>query len=297
MFEDFHSFSVDHGGVVIRGRASADNTKPPLVLLHGYPQTHVMWHWVAPTLAKTFHVVAPDLRGYGASDKPDGGDAHRNYAKREMAADVIAVMRDFGHQRFAVCAHDRGARVAHRLAMDFPDAVSRLMLLDIAPTLAMYEQTSMEFARLYWHWFFLIQPAPFPEKLILANPKFFLNKKIGTGYAGLNAFTDETFAAYLANVSDPATVHSMCEDYRAAASIDLVHDREDRDGGRKIVCPTRVLWGQHGVIERCFKPLADWQKVATDVNGRTLPCGHYIAEEVPELLLAEIHDFFALNRA
>lgn len=265
---------------------------PPLLLLHGYPQSHVMWHRVAPALAARFTVVATDLRGYGRSDKPAGPPDHSAYGKRAMAAEQVAVMRHLGYARFGVCGHDRGGRVGHRLAIDHPDAVSRLMLLDISPTLAMYEQTSMTFATAYWWWFWLIQPAPFPEAMVAAAPELFLRKKIGWGHAGLTPFTPEAYAAYLSHVSDPATMHAMCEDYRAAASIDLEHDRADRLAGRMIACPTRILWGAFGAVHACFHPLDDWRRVARDVTGHTLPCGHYVAEEVPDSLVSEIVAFF-----
>jgi haloacetate dehalogenase len=272
---------------------------PPLLLLHGYPQSHAMWHKVAPILAKRFTLVMPDLRGYGDSGKPAGGGDHGDYAKRTMARDVVKLMSALGFERFSVAAHDRGARVSHRLAVDHPECVQKLMLLDIAPTLAMYEQTSMEFAKSYWWWFFLIQPAPFPETLIGAEPEVYLRKKIGYGKAGLAPFTDGAYEEYLRHVRNPAAVHAMCEDYRAAASIDLVHDREDRQAGRGIQCPVRVLWGEHGVVNRCFKPLEEWRKVTDvrfEVTGQTLPCGHYIAEEQPALLIEEIEKFFVEAR-
>ena len=262
------------------------------MLLHGYPQSHLIWHRTAPELAKHYTVVVTDLRGYGESEKLVGLEDHSNYSKREMARDQVEVMRQLGFNSFYLCGHDRGARVSHRLAVDHPEAVKRVMLLDISPTLAMYEQTTMEFARAYWWWFFLIQPAPFPESMIAAAPETYLQKKIGWGHAGMSAFTAETYAAYLSYVSDPATMHAMCEDYRAAASIDLEHDRADRTAGKKITCPVSVIWGEHGVVNRCFKPIEDWQRVANDVRGRTLPCGHYIPEEVPEALLAEMTRFF-----
>jgi haloacetate dehalogenase len=265
---------------------------PPLLLLHGYPQSHLIWHRVAGALATRFTVVATDLRGYGQSSKPPGNPDHANYSKRTMALDQLEVMRQLGFAAFAVCGHDRGARVGHRLAADHPDAVTKLMLLDIAPTLAMYEQTSMEFARSYWWWFWLIQPAPFPETMVAGAPEVYLRKKIGWGHAGLSPFTDEAYAAYLSYVSDPETMHGMCEDYRAAASIDLEHDRADRADGHTIGCPVRVLWGEFGTVNRCFRPLDDWRQVARDVTGHTLPCGHYIPEEAPEALLREMLSFF-----
>ena len=290
MFPNFTNHQLRVNGVeintVIGGRG------PPLLLLHGYPQSHLIWHRVVDELATRFTVVATDLRGYGASEKPVGLADHSNYSKREMAKDQVAVMRKLGFDSFNLCGHDRGARVSHRLAVDYPEAVQRLMLLDISPTLTMYEQTTMEFARAYWWWFFLIQPTPFPESMIAAAPETYLRKKIGWGHAGLSAFTPETYAAYLSYVSDPATMHAMCEDYRAAASIDLEHDRADREAGKKIACPVYAIWGEHGVVNRCFSPIADWQRVADDVRGRTLPCGHYIPEEAPEALLVEMREFF-----
>ena len=290
MFEGFTRKKLRANGVEINTLIIGDG--PPLLLLHGYPQSHLIWHRVAPELAKRYTVVATDLRGYGDSEKPAGLADHSNYSKREMARDQVDVMRQLGFDSFYLCGHDRGGRVSHRLAVDHPNAVRRMMLLDISPTLTMYEQTSMEFARAYWWWFFLIQPTPFPEAMIAAAPETFLQKKIGWGHAGLSAFTPETYAAYLRHVSDPATMHAMCEDYRAAASIDLEHDRADRAAGRKIACPVNVIWGEHGVVNRCFTPVADWQCVASDVRGKTLLCGHYVPEEVPEALLVEMRAFF-----
>ena len=290
MFPNFKHFSLAGAGATIHGVIGGSG--PPLLLIHGYPQSHLIWHRVALELAKHYTVVATDLRGYGASDKPVGEADHANYSKRAMAADQVAVMRSLGFEAFYLCGHDRGGRVSHRLAMDYPAAVKKLMLLDISPTLTMYDNTTMDFAKSYWWWFFLIQPTPFPEQMIAANPDVYLKKKIGWGHAGLSCFTDETYAAYLAYVSDPATMHGMCEDYRAAATIDLVHDRADRAAGRRLTCPTHVLWGEFGVVNRCFKPVEDWQAVASTVSGKTLPCGHYVPEEVPVELTAEMLGFF-----
>ncbi len=290
MFEGFTQKRLRANGVEINMLIGGSG--PPLLLLHGYPQSHLIWHRVAPDLAKQFTVVATDLRGYGSSEKPVGLGDHSNYSKRAMAQDQVEVMRQLGFTSFHLCGHDRGGRVSHRLAIDHPAAVTKLMLLDISPTLTMYENTDMEFARSYWWWFWLIQPAPFPETMVAAAPETYLKKKIGWGHAGLEPFTDETYAAYLAHVSDPTTMHGMCEDYRAAASIDLVHDRADRDTCKRIACPVHVLWGEHGVVNRCFKPLEDWRQVANAVSGRTVPCGHYIPEEVPSELLSEMLQFF-----
>ncbi len=264
---------------------------PPLLLLHGFPQTHLIWRKVLPQLSRSFTVVATDLRGYGDSSKPAGLPDHANYAKRAMALDQAEVMRTLGFDRFLLCGHDRGARVAHRLAVDHPARVSRLAVLDVAPTKAMYEGTTMAFARAYYHWFFLIQPAPFPETLIGADPEAFLRHHMGGRHAGLAPFLPDAWPEYLRCFSGPAAIHASCEDYRASATIDLVHDAADLAAGREVTCPLLVLWGEHGVIEREFRPLDDWRKVAIDVRGRSLPCGHYIPEEAPEALLAELVPF------
>jgi haloacetate dehalogenase len=264
---------------------------PPLLLLHGHPQTHAIWHRVAPALARHFTVIAADLRGYGRSSKPPGGPDHLRYSKREMAADLLALMRSLGHQRFGVLAHDRGARVAHRLAMDHPGAVQRLVLLDIAPTLDMYAQADDAFARAYWHWFFLIQPAPLPERLIEADPAAYVRDVMGRRSAGLAPFDPAALADYQRCLALPGAAHALCEDYRASAGIDLVHDRSDRAQARRLTMPLQVLWGADGVVHRCFDPLALWQAVATEVQGEALPCGHYIAEEAPALLLAKVLPF------
>lgn len=266
---------------------------PPLLLLHGHPQTLAIWHRVAPRLAERFTVVACDLRGYGDSSKPAGDADHANYSKRTMAADVLAVMHSLGFQTFRVLAHDRGARVAHRLALDHPQAVERLALLDIAPTLAMYEQTSEAFARAYWHWFFLIQPAPMPERLIESDPAAYVRDVMGKRSAGLAPFDPRALAEYQRCLALPGAAHGLCEDYRAAATIDLEHDRVDRDAGRRLGMPLLVLWGEQGVIGKCFDPLAEWRRVADDVAGQALACGHYIAEEAPEVLLEHVLPFFA----
>ena len=282
---------VLEGGIEIA--AVVGGAGPPLLLLHGHPQTHAIWHRVAPRLAERHTVVAADLRGYGDSSKPAGADDHANYAKRAMAADAVAVMAQLGFDRFAVVAHDRGARVTHRLAMDHPSAVERAVLLDIAPTLAMYEQTDETFARLYWHWFFLIQRAPLPERLIGADPAGYLRDLMGARPGGLSPFDPRAMAEYERCIALPGAAHGTCEDYRAAAGIDLEHDRADRSAGRRVEAPLLVLWGAEGVIARCFSPLDEWRRVAREVSGEALPCGHYIAEQAPEALLAAIAPFLA----
>jgi haloacetate dehalogenase len=265
---------------------------PPILLLHGFPQTKAIWENVASELVTNFTVVASDLRGYGESSKPHGKKDHSTYSKRSMAADQHALMKALGYQQFFLLGHDRGGRVSHRLAMDFPESVLRLMVLDISPTLTMYDNTTMEFAKGYWHWFFLIQPEPVPETLIAANPEFWITQHMGR-HAGTGIFSPERWAEYLAGASNPQSMHAMCEDYRAAASIDLVHDRADRAAGKKLTMPLRVLWGEHGLVNQCFKPIQDWQVVAQDVSGQTVPCGHYIPEELPTELIAQARAFFS----
>jgi haloacetate dehalogenase len=289
-FENYVPFTVDAGGVSIFGMKGGNG--PPLLLLHGHPQTHEIWHRLADVLAQHFTVIATDLRGYGASGKPPSDAQHLPYSKRVMAADQVAVMQHFGFEHFMVCAHDRGARVAHRMAIDFPRAVDRLMLLDIAPTLAMYEATDRAFATAYFHWFLLIQPEPLPELLIGSQPDAYVERVMGSRHAGLAPFAPHALQAYRDALKQPGAVHAMCEDYRASATIDLEHDRADIECGKKIACPLRVLWGEEGVIEKSFKPLDEWRRVARDVSGRKVPAGHYIAEEVPDELLAEILAFF-----
>ncbi|GAA4327426.1 alpha/beta hydrolase [Pigmentiphaga soli] len=283
MFEGFSDVSATVDGIKIH--ALMAGTGPALLLLHGHPQTHAIWHKVAPTLARQFTVVVADLRGYGDSGKPPGEPDHANYAKRRMALDQVRLMQALGLPTFAVIGHDRGGRVAARMALDHPDVVSRLVTLDVAPTLAMYQQTSFEFARAYWHWFFLVRPAPFPETLIRADPDLYLKQTMGARSAGLKPFAPEAYAAYLRCLSDPATAHGICEDYRASVSIDLEHDQADLAAGKQIQCPFLALWGRDGVIERCFDPLAEWRRWNPRVKGMALPCGHYIPEEAPEVLL------------
>jgi haloacetate dehalogenase len=288
VLDGFQQDRITTTGAEINLRRAGEG--PPLLLLHGYPQTHVMWHKIAPALAERFTVVLTDLRGYGDSAKPPGGDNHEAYSKRAMAQDQIEVMTALGFDSFAVAGHDRGARVGHRLALDHPERVSKLALLDIAPTLAMYERTDMAFASAYYHWFFLIQPYDLPERLIGADPDFYLEKKIGKWSQNDGAFTAAALAEYKRCFRDPATIHATCEDYRAAAGIDLEHDRADL--GRKVACPVLALWGAKGVIERSYPVLEIWRERVRDLRGKALPCGHFLAEEAPTETVAELLNFF-----
>ncbi len=289
LFPGFKSELIEVNGVKIMTRKGGSGQ--PLLLLHGHPQTHAIWHRVAQQLAESHTVVMTDLRGYGDSSKPQGSQDHLNYSKRVMALDQIEVMRHFGYAQFDVLAHDRGARVAHRLALDHPKAVKRLVLLDIAPTLAMYEKTSNQFARSYWHWFFLIQPAPLPERLIEADPAAYVRDVLGRRSAGLAPFDPRALAEYVRCLELPGTAHGLCEDYRASASIDLVHDQLDIDKKNFLQQAVLVLWGEQGVVNQCFEPLKEWSKLAVNVKGHALPCGHYIPEEAPELLLNQVQSF------
>ena len=294
LFPGFTVQDLQAGGARIRARVGGSG--PPVLLVHGYPQTHAIWHRMAGPLAARFRVVAVDLRGYGDSDKPPTTADHSPYSKRAMAQDLVDVMDRLGLGAFHVVGHDRGGRVGHRLAVDHPGRALSLTVLDISPTLAMYEATDLAFARAYYHWFFLIQPAPLPERLIGADPEFFLREKLRGWSQGRWPFEEAAFAEYLRCFRDPETIHASCEDYRAAVSIDLEHDRVDRQAGRKVRCPVLALWGERGTVHRCFRPLEDWRRVAEgEVSGRPLPSGHYLPEEIPDEVLGELVPF--LERA
>jgi len=274
-------------------RRAGPRDAPPIILLHGYPQTSAMWHSVAPILARSFQVVCPDLRGYGKSDKPVSDTLHFPFSKRAMAKDIIAVMKNLGHDKFFVGAHDRGARVAHRLGLDYPESVESMVLLDIAPTREMYDGTSTKFACAYWHWFFLIQPHPLPEQIILKDPEAFWKLKCFNQTRGGNPFSKEALAEYLDAFKKADTIHSSCEDYRAAASIDIEHDNEDK--GKKLSMPMLALWAKQGVIETCFDALKLWRLRADQVEGEALQSGHYMAEEIPNEVANRMIDFFSRN--
>jgi haloacetate dehalogenase len=279
----------------IKTRAASINLEyggegPPVLLLHGYPETHAMWHKVAPSLARDYTVVCPDLRGYGDSSKPKGLPDHSNYSKRAVAQDMVDVMDSLGHGSFQLVGHDRGGRVAHRLARDHGKRVKSLTVLDISPTLKMYQSTNLQFAKAYYHWFLLIQASPLPERMLAGVGPDYIFKRLGRGKSGLKYFSKEAMAEYVRAFKDPRTIHATCEDYRAAANIDLVHDRKDLK--KKLPMPVLALWGRQGVIEALFDCLADWREVAADVRGRALQCGHFIPEEKAAELLAELRRFW-----
>jgi haloacetate dehalogenase len=291
----FPNFTLEHvpvsGGGSIRLRRGGSG--PPLLMLHGNPQTHAMWHAVAPALAKRFTVVCPDLRGYGGSLKPEATADHAPYAKRAMAQDFVEVMQKLGHEKFMVASHDRGSRVAHRLAIDHPERVQRLAVLDIVPTIEHFERTDMRFALGYYHWFWFAQPHPFPEVLINAAPEAWFNAHTAREPKSAGFFHPDALADYMAAVRDPAMIRGMCEDYRAATGIDLVHDRESRTAGRKVQCPMLVLWGDKGKIQEWYEPLGIWrQYCASEVTGASLPTGHYLAEEAPQAVIEQFEAFF-----
>lgn len=290
-FEKFALTNVAVRGGTIRLRHGGSG--PPLLLLHGNPQTHAMWNRVAPALAESFTVVAPDLRGYGGSFKPEATRDHAPYAKREMAKDLVAVMAHFGYERFRVGSHDRGARVAHRLALDHPERVEKLAVLDIVPTIEHFERANMEFAMGYYHWFWFAQPHPIPEAVIGAAPEAWFHGHTSRSPKPAHVFHPDALADYLHFARQPDTTRGMCEDYRAAATIDLVHDRESRAAGNKVLCPMLVLWGSKGKIGEWYEPLPLWQSYcAGTVTGGPVEAGHYIAEEAPEATLDWFGKFF-----
>jgi pimeloyl-ACP methyl ester carboxylesterase len=298
MFDGFEEFSIatksdpDISLFGRRGGTSAPGT-PPVLLLHGFPQSHHMWHRVAPQLIDRYEVIMLDIRGYGQSSKPERLEG---YAKSAMARDCVEVMEKLGCASFYLCGHDRGARIAHKVCVDYPERIKKLILLDICPTLAMYESTDLIFAQAYFHWFFLSQPAPFPEDLILGNPRVAAQRfLVGLPSKVSNVFDPECFEYYVGCIADPDTIHTMCQDYRASASLDLEEQRQDLQNGRLIRCPVTVLWGRHGLIEKKYNPLEEWRKVTQPgvaVSGRAVDSGHFIPEELPNEVVLTILDFF-----
>jgi haloacetate dehalogenase len=289
MLDGFETRDVETRDTSIRVRIGGAG--PPLLLLHGYPQTHAMWHRVAPALAEHYTVMCADLRGYGDSGKPASDPEHAAYSKRVMAQDMVEAMAGLGFARFRLAGHDRGGRVAHRLALDHPERLASVAVLDIVPTRTVFRATNQALATAYYHWFFLSQSFDMPERLIGADPVYYLRRKLGA-WAALDRFAPTALADYERCFSDPAMIHASCEDYRAAASIDLAHDEADLE--RRIQCPLLALWGGRGVMERHFDVLATWrEKAAGPVSGRALDCGHFLAEELPEETTDELRAFFA----
>jgi len=290
-----HGFEISKArlpGIEINYASAGDG--PPILLLHGHPQTHVAWRKVAPLLVEAgYRVIAPDLRGYGDSEKPKSDAAHLPYSKRVMAQDQMALMTHLGHEKFVVVGHDRGGRVGHRLALDFPNAVEHLIVLDIAPTLTMYEQTNQEFATRYFWWFFLIQPNGLPEKMIGSDPEYFLRRHIAGQVKIDGSVSEDVIAEYLRSYKTPSTLHAICEDYRAAASIDLDHDKADKEA--RVQAPLLAIWGEQGVVGDLYDVKATWAEKAIQVSGLPLPCGHAIPEEAPEELASKIKEFIAGN--
>lgn len=294
MSDDFFpGFTLEH--VEVKGgpmRLRRGGRGPALLLLHGNPQTHAMWHHVAPRLAKRYTVVAPDLRGYGGSFKPGPTADHAPYSKRAMAQDLVELMQALGHETFLVASHDRGARVAHRLALDHPRRVTKLAVLDIVPTLEHFERANADFAMGYYHWFWFAQPHPFPENVISAAPDAWFRAHTSREPKPPGFFAPKALSDYLKHVHSPEMIRGMCEDYRAAATIDLVHDRESRAQGVKVQCPLLCLWGTKGRIGQWYDALAIWRAYASGtVTGGGIPSGHYLAEECPDEVLAALEPF------
>jgi haloacetate dehalogenase len=289
LFPGFETRRLPGQGADINFRIGGSG--PPLLLLHGYPQTHVMWHKVAPRLAEKFTVVVPDLRGYGDSGKPESDAEHRVYSKRATAADMVAVMSQLGFPRFRLAGHDRGGRVSHRLALDHPQVLERVAVLDIIPTLTLFSTFNQPVATAYYHWFFLAQPKGHPERMIGADPDYYLESKLRAWSAGEDVYGAEAMAEYRRCFRDPQSIHATCEDYRAGASIDLADDRADAE--KRIACPLLVLWGGKGIMHKHYDVLATWREKAHDVQGEALPCGHFLPEEAPDETYRALSAFFA----
>jgi haloacetate dehalogenase len=285
-FPGFKQISIKTSGATINGVMGGSG--PPLLLLHGYPQSHLEWHKIAPMLTKNYTVVATDLRGYADSSIPEDGINHYDYSKRATAQDQVEVMEQLGFKSFSVAAHDRGARVGHRMALDHPTKVQKLVVMDIVPTHKLYASTDKEFASAYWHWFFLIQDAPFPETLLSNNARFFFKERVFYGMIP-KFIPEEIYKEYLRHFKNPANMHAMCEDYRAGATIDLEHDEQDMNV--KITCPVLALWGANGVMGTQFNVIETWRERALNISGKSLPCGHWLPEQLPEQVYEELNKF------
>jgi haloacetate dehalogenase len=291
VFEGFTRTEIKTSGariVTVHGGSG-----PPVLLMHGNPFSHASWHKIAPRLAQEFTVVATDLRGYGDSEKPPGGDDHAGYSFRAMAQDQVEVMAALGFDRFAAAGHDRGARVLHRMALDHPDVVTRAAILDIIPQHHLLNHVTRAWATASYHWFFMIQPFDVPERLMGADPDFYITKKLSKTEQGLSFFGAEALAEYKRCFRNPATIHAMCEDYRATPGVDLAMDEIDFKAGRKIACPVLLLWGATGAVGRYHDSMAIWPRYAADIRGgKALPCGHYLSEEAPDETYRELREFF-----
>jgi haloacetate dehalogenase len=293
LLQDFERSAIKTNGATIN--CVAAGVGEPILLLHGYPETHVCWHRIAPALAKRYRVIWADLRGHGDSSKPEGLPDHSNYCKRAMGLDMIELMRTLGHHSFHLVGHDRRARVAHRLTRDHEASVRTLTVLDVSPTLKMFESTNLAFATAYYHWFMMLQPPPLPEKMLAGQVPFNILGSVGREEADLSAFDPQAIDAYVRAFADPRAIHASCEDYRAAGTIDLEHDRADR--GHKIDAPLLALWGARVVVGKMFDCLADWREVSNKVTGHAIDCGHFLPEEAPQETLAEIERFIASYEA
>jgi haloacetate dehalogenase len=293
LLQGFEQGKIETSGATINYVAAG--VGEPILLLHGYPETHVCWHRIAPELAQRYRVVCADLRGYGDSSKPEGLPDHSNYSKRAMGLDMVELMRTLGHYSFHLVGHDRGGRVAHRLTRDYEANVRTLTVLDVSPTLKMFESTNLAFATAYYHWFMMLQPPPLPEKMLAGQVPFNILGRVGRTEPDLSAFDPQAIDAYVRAFADPRAIHASCEDYRAAGTIDLEHDRADR--GRKINTPVLALWGARAVVGKLFDCLADWREVANRVTGRAIDCGHFLPEEAPLETLAEIERFISSHES
>jgi haloacetate dehalogenase len=293
LLQGFEQGTIETSGATINYVAAG--VGEPILLLHGYPETHVCWHRIAPELAQRYRVVCADLRGYGDSSKPEGLPDHSNYSKRAMGLDMVELMRTLGHYSFHLVGHDRGGRVAHRLTRDYEANVRTLTVLDVSPTLKMFESTNLAFATAYYHWFMMLQPPPLPEKMLAGQVPFNILGRVGRTEPDLSAFDPQAIDAYVRAFADPRAIHASCEDYRAAGTIDLEHDRADR--GRKINTPVLALWGARAVVGKLFDCLADWREVANRVTGRAIDCGHFLPEEAPLETLAEIERFISSHES
>ncbi len=294
-FPGFKREQIKTSGATINTIYGGNEKGSPLLLLHGIPETHVLWRKVAPALAQDYFLVMPDLRGYGDSGKPPGGDDHFAYSKRAMAKDQVEMMKHLGFEKFALVGHDRGGRVAHRLALDYSDVLSKLVILDIVPTYLLYQNITQEFATIFYHWFLLVQPPPFPETLVANSAEYFLKSTLLWlgGHSINEAVPDfvgqKVFQEYFRTFREPATIHAICEDYRAAASIDLAHDKADLD--KKIQCPLLILWSEKGPFHRMYNVLQTWQDRAFQAQGKAMPTGHFLPEQMPEELTGELKSF------